>query len=70
MAFGQNMNPCCRPPVPVCPPAPVCPPPVPVCPPPQPVCVPVCCCVERICCDPCLGPRRVTQCFQTMVRVR
>ncbi|UJR18855.1 hypothetical protein I4U23_021983 [Adineta vaga] len=58
MAFGPNVNPCCSPPVPLPPQSQ------------QPVCVPVCCCVERICCDPCLGPRRITQYYQTMVRIR
>ncbi|UJR19497.1 hypothetical protein I4U23_022626 [Adineta vaga] len=59
MIFGQSITPCCPPPPPPC-----CPPPSP------PICVPVCRCVEQLCCDPCLGQRRITQCFQTMVRIQ
>ncbi|CAF1424503.1 unnamed protein product [Adineta ricciae] len=58
MAFAPSVNPCCPPAAPLR---------VPIPQTQQPVCVPVCCCVERICCDPCLGPRRVAQYYQTMV---
>ncbi|CAF1391695.1 unnamed protein product, partial [Adineta ricciae] len=57
MAFAPSVNPCCPPAAPLR---------VPIPQTQQPVCVPVCCCVERICCDPCLGPRRVAQYYQTM----
>ncbi|CAF1162489.1 unnamed protein product [Adineta steineri] len=71
---------CCPPPMPqpqmFCPPPPppvFCPPPPPVfCPPPPPppICVPVCCARQRMICDPCLGPRCITEYYQTMVRIQ
>lgn len=62
MIVGPSINPCCIPP-----PLPI------ICcplPPPPPICVPVCQCVERLVCDPCLGPRCIRQCFQTLVRIQ